>query len=64
MNAVEIMLDVLNYVQGELFVGAKVSKIAGADNDSAFVELELANKDKITFEFGYTKNSGGEESAG
>lgn len=48
-NSIEIMLDVLNHVQGELFNDAKVIDInTNSFCDEAYVTLKLRNEDTVT----------------
>lgn len=47
-NSIEIMLDVLNHVQGELFNDAKVIDIHNYNHcDEAYVTLKLRNEDTV-----------------
>lgn len=53
-NAIEIILDVLNYIQGEIFNDAKVVNIGNYSNKNyAYVDLQCRNKDKIKITIDY-----------
>lgn len=52
MEQIEIMLSILNYVQGELFNDAKVSDI-GAYDTRSYVDLTCRNNDKIKIQVEY-----------
>lgn len=54
-NSIEIMLGVLDYVQGEMFNDAKVVDI-GNYSSGAFADLECRNKDKIKIQIKYEPN--------
>lgn len=51
-NSIEIMLGVLDYVQGEMFNDAKVVDI-GNYSSGAYADLECINKDKIKIQIKY-----------
>lgn len=52
MNAIEIMLDLLDHIQGELFADAKAVDIGSYDTNS-YVNLELKNKDVVKISIDY-----------
>ena len=53
-NAIEILLDVLNYIQRELFNDAKIINIGNfTDKDLAYADLKCKNKDCIKVNIEY-----------
>lgn len=53
-NAIEIMLELLKYLQGQMFNDAKAVNIGNySSEDHAYVDLECRNKDKIKFSVEY-----------
>lgn len=55
MNQYEILLELLQYVQGEIFSDSKVIKLGGYDNE-AYATLELRNGDELKVEITYKKS--------
>ena len=56
-NSIEIMLDILNHVQGELFNDAKVIDIQiSSIYDEAYFTLKLRNEDTVKFCVEYTSH--------
>lgn len=53
MEQIEIMLQVLNYIQGEMFNDAKVEDI-GNFSSGAYVDLLCRNKDRVKIQIHYT----------
>ena len=51
-NAIEIMLDVLRYIQGEFFNDAKVVDIGSWENEG-YSTLKLRNEDTLKVRFEY-----------
>ena len=54
MNQYEILLEVLQYVQGEMFSDSTVINLGGYSED-AYATLELRNGDKLTLKIDYKK---------
>lgn len=54
MNQYEILLEVLQYVQGEMFSDGTVINLGGYSED-AYATLELRNGDKLTLKIDYKK---------
>lgn len=55
MNQYEVILDILNYVKGELFQDGTVTNIGGYSDD-AYVDMTLRNGDKVQLRVEYTKS--------
>ena len=55
MNQFEILLDVLNYVQGELFADGTVTDLGGYC-DNAYSKIKLRNGDELKVEITYKKS--------
>ena len=51
-SQIEIMLEVLNFVQGQLFNDAKVVDL-GNFSSGAYVDLKCRNEDKIKIQIKY-----------
>lgn len=56
MNEYEILLKLLQYVQGEMFSDGKVIELGGYNGD-AYVILELRNGDTLQVKIDYKRTS-------
>lgn len=54
MNQYEVILDILNYVKGELFQDGEVNNFGGYCDD-AYVDITLRNGDKVQLRVEYKK---------
>lgn len=54
MNQYEVLLDLLNYVKGELFQDGEVTNLGGYGED-AYVDMTLRNGDKVQLRVEYKK---------
>lgn len=53
-NSIEIMLELLEYIQGQMFNDAKAIDIGNySHKDCAYVDLQCRNKDKIKISVEY-----------
>ena len=56
MNQYEVILDILNYVKGELFQDGEVNNFGGYGED-AYVDISLRNGDKVQLSVEYKKSA-------